>query len=721
MKIPLVRYIVPSAIVVAASVFAVSQVVAAVAQPANFGFKASSACQISSQWDKVTGASSYTLQTASNDTFTSNVNSYNTTLGNPRSTVVYYNLTGLAPNTSLYGHVSAGANGQNSTWTSPILAQTPSAPATSTPYFTAAAGEYGNKQIRIDFTTAAGIMNQYASWEIQYATDGGSGFSSWQTIQSQVTMWNGTYYIDNGNGSYLNTSNAYQYRVLESSSDLGCSTRWNSAYSSPIVIPTVPTNLKATPLFDINRTPNNYVSLTWTPSIDATGYQVYRDSGSGFQSIGTSASPSFTDNNVSPTQNYSYEVRAYNSANSNAQSYSDFSVAAQTSTHGAPSGFTAYISNIFQDQTTGKQMATVSFSWNNDFPGYDYYVDGASGMNATAGFSVVASAGHASSSTKTMTASANMAAGSGYTFCVFAKFGGTPGACSPTVSIDTNVTPLSGYAWSGYTASGTTSGIGWIDFGPEGTSPGVYMNNTTGQLSGYAWSSNMGWLSFNASDVQNCPSGACTAQIQNGQIGGWARFTAANSSLGSWDGWVSLSGHNNLPPGNAGYVSWGGCVGKQAVPSSPNLCSGAATASDQLNGYAWGGDVTGWISWSGTATDGSAYAVTVGATSGQAPQNIKATAGPCLSPTNCSINVQWTNPQSYKQINIEVSMPNQPNMGDKTKFNPKRSFKASNSGDGAYLAATTTPMSYTITGLDSSAIYGIFVRGCSSDAIKACP
>src|SRR3989344_3554235 len=83
---------------------------------------------------------------------------------------------------------------------------------------------------------------------------------------------------------------------------------------------------------------------------------------------------------------------------------------------------------------------------------------------------------------------------------------------------------LLGFAWS--------SNVGWISFNSEncdadnsGTSDGapagcppsgatipnygVNVDKTTGIASGYAWSSNVGWLSFNQSDLTGCPSGAC--------------------------------------------------------------------------------------------------------------------------------------------------------------------------------------------------------------------
>ncbi len=56
-------------------------------------------------------------------------------------------------------------------------------------------------------------------------------------------------------------------------------------------------------------------------------------------------------------------------------------------------------------------------------------------------------------------------------------------------------------------------------------------------VSGWAWSENIGWISFNQSDLSDCPRGECRARVDfdSGQISGWARVL-------SYNGWLSLSG-----------------------------------------------------------------------------------------------------------------------------------------------------------------------------------
>ena len=89
--------------------------------------------------------------------------------------------------------------------------------------------------------------------------------------------------------------------------------------------------------------------------------------------------------------------------------------------------------------------------------------------------------------------------------------------------------------------------IGWISFScknPEAPAPydfGVDISAANGLFSGYAWSENIGWISFNSSDLVGCPSGTCQASVNltTGQVSGWAR---ALSYGGGWDGWIKLSG-----------------------------------------------------------------------------------------------------------------------------------------------------------------------------------
>jgi hypothetical protein len=126
---------------------------------------------------------------------------------------------------------------------------------------------------------------------------------------------------------------------------------------------------------------------------------------------------------------------------------------------------------------------------------------------------------------------------------------------------------VTGYAWS--------DTIGWIQFNP--TYGGVFLDNATGELSGYAWSDNIGWVSFDASDA-NHPSAiinnisACGSSCV---VTGWARAIAADNN--GWDGWIKMSD-----------------------TASPAYSVNLDRTTGNFSGWAWGSDVVGWISFSGS-------------------------------------------------------------------------------------------------------------------------
>src|SRR3989344_5200283 len=177
--------------------------------------------------------------------------------------------------------------------------------------------------------------------------------------------------------------------------------------------------------------------------------------------------------------------------------------------------------------------------------------------------------------------------------------------------------PITGYAWS--------SNIGWIGFSGtalDSSTYGVFEDTTTGALSGYAWSSNFGWVSFGVPDAQHP---APSVDFSTGKVTGWVRACAAfadknlcsgalDANSGGWDGWISLSG-----TATDGISTYG-------ITQSQTDC--------KWTGYAWGSDAIGWISASGIATDGiSTYGVTgndlsVCAGTSTAPPTVTLSASP---------------------------------------------------------------------------------------------
>ncbi|MBM3281642.1 MAG: hypothetical protein FJY91_02805 [Candidatus Harrisonbacteria bacterium] len=126
---------------------------------------------------------------------------------------------------------------------------------------------------------------------------------------------------------------------------------------------------------------------------------------------------------------------------------------------------------------------------------------------------------------------------------------------------------LSGFAWS--------ENIGWIKF--KDARYGVRIDDVTGAISGYAWSSNLGYLDFSYANFDK----------NNNTFSGEARICSAyqneascsgplKNNLGGFEGRLKLSGAN------------------YGIRRSLNITTGCS-----LSGYAWGGDVVGWVSFRG--------------------------------------------------------------------------------------------------------------------------
>ncbi|TSC96584.1 MAG: hypothetical protein Athens071426_365 [Parcubacteria group bacterium Athens0714_26] len=143
---------------------------------------------------------------------------------------------------------------------------------------------------------------------------------------------------------------------------------------------------------------------------------------------------------------------------------------------------------------------------------------------------------------------------------------------------------LSGWAWS--------DNIGWISFncnnvgayGCAAVNYKVTVDND-GNLTGWAWSENIGWIMFNPpGSYPETPN--YSSKVSDSKIVGWARACAGTvggdcvsvSRSDGWDGWIKMSG-----------VSTGG------DPYGLSVEQGTG----KIIGFAWGGEVMGWMSFSG--------------------------------------------------------------------------------------------------------------------------
>ncbi len=155
---------------------------------------------------------------------------------------------------------------------------------------------------------------------------------------------------------------------------------------------------------------------------------------------------------------------------------------------------------------------------------------------------------------------------------------------------------LSGFAWS--------SNIGWISFNSNNTSApvnyGVHIctkddplpecsGKQEGEIVGYAWSPNIGWIRFDPpGPYPSDPQHSARLNLDTKKIEGWARACSpaqdpincsgpADPNAGGWTGWIKLSG--TAQDGS----SYGVYIDDSKDPA-------------ELKGFAWGGEVVGWIS-----------------------------------------------------------------------------------------------------------------------------
>lgn len=185
----------------------------------------------------------------------------------------------------------------------------------------------------------------------------------------------------------------------------------------------------------------------------------------------------------------------------------------------------------------------------------------------------------------------------------YAQFGDVGGTLSGDGSSDTGDNPirtsdigeLRGYAWMGTeinTPSRAEGGGGWLRFHCEPDDCdnlwGVHIDfdstsESYGDLVGQAWSSNYGWLAFDYDLVQSCWE-SNTAETYNGPAKVILNDSSTKNPIVGWGKFVAGDDRNN--------DNWDGCVSFSGVEYSVlmNMETG------DLEGWAWGGPIVGWIS-----------------------------------------------------------------------------------------------------------------------------
>jgi fibronectin type 3 domain-containing protein len=208
---------------------------------------------------------------------------------------------------------------------------------------TGLAAAAGNAQVALKWSVSAGATGYY----VERSTLSGGPYT-------QVSTQTAASYVDTG----LTNGTKYYY-VVSAYNSVGESANSADVSAMPtMAMPATPTGLTATP-------GNAQVSLTWTPSVNATSYQVKRSTGSGAEAqISAPTSTTYTDTGLTNGTKYYYVVSAVNSGGDSADS------SQASATPIAPETAPATPSGL---QATGGN-AQVSLSWNATTGATSYHV-----------------------------------------------------------------------------------------------------------------------------------------------------------------------------------------------------------------------------------------------------------------------------------------------------------------------------------------------------------
>ncbi|WMT43488.1 fibronectin type III domain-containing protein [Paenibacillus sp. D2_2] len=274
--------------------------------------------QVALSWTASSGATGYNVKRA-------------TTSGGPYTTVASgvtatsYTNTGLTNGTAYYYVVSAvnsageSANSTQVTATPQATVTVPAAPAGLT-------ATAGNAQVALSWTASSGATG----YNVKRATTSGGPYT---TVASGVTA---TSYTNTG----LTNGTAYYYVVsaVNSAGESANSTQVTATPQTTVTVPAVPAGLTAT-------AGNAQVTLSWTASSGATGYNVKRATTSGgpYTTVASGVTAtSYTNTGLTNGTAYYYVVSAVNSAGESANS---------TQVTATPNGGTGTSSLVLQYRT----------------------------------------------------------------------------------------------------------------------------------------------------------------------------------------------------------------------------------------------------------------------------------------------------------------------------------------------------------------------------------
>src|SRR5580698_5891733 len=258
--------------------------------PANVMATAGNA-EVTLTWGAVTNATSYHVKR-------STTSGAETQIGAPTS-ATYTDTT--AKNGTKYFYVVSAVDSTGESANSAEVNATPTAPAQAPPAPANLAATAGNAQVALTWSASTGAT----SYHVKRSTSSGA--------ETQIAAPAGTSYTDTSvtNG----TKYFYVVSAVNATGESANSNEVNATPTAPAQAPPTPTNLAATG-------GNAQVALTWSASTGATSYNVKRSTtnGSGYVTVSSPTSTSYTDTGVTNGITYYYVVSAVNGTGESANS-----------------------------------------------------------------------------------------------------------------------------------------------------------------------------------------------------------------------------------------------------------------------------------------------------------------------------------------------------------------------------------------------------------------
>lgn len=256
----------------------------------------------------------------------------------------------------------------------------------------------------------------------------------------------------------------------------------------------------------------------------------------------------------------------------------------------------------------------------------------------------------------------------------------------------------SGWAWSeniGWISTNCTDDVGCT----TGSDYGVDVSSATRDVTGAMWSENIGWISFDRSITNNPPEdpyksvGGAIAKYNPAtkEVSGWARALAGCQE----DSNIVATSCSSSDAGLA-TLDWDGWIKLQNVTYN--------NATKKLEGWAWGGEVVGWIDFSLTSLLPSG---SIAASACEIPKN----------GTSCSSTVTWTSQYflgntSVLQESLEFSTVD--NGGEVRQVTPEnKTFFIKDLG-GTYSFQTTASVSCEV-----GSTWNVVIDACEENVILA--